>query len=105
MPNYLAARPFDSRSDTPVDLGLGGPSTEYLMTEMAPNGGFWNIPQIWYVGGKPVLVEPWQAQAFAREYETNTGKRFPRFDNAGVGAFSAMNRSALGGATNNALAR
>jgi hypothetical protein len=98
--------PFDPRRDTPRDVGFGGPSTEYLMTERAPDFGYWNIPQIWWTpSGQPVVVEPWQANALAIEYEAASGKHFPRYPTMGVSEERAMNRSALGGSTQNALAK
>lgn len=101
--NYLV-RPFDPAEDKPADMGLGGLSTEYLSTEDAPEGGFWNIPLIWWQSGKPMLVEPEQAQQFARDYERFSGRRFPRFASVSEGVNRAQNRSAMGGAEKNPLA-
>jgi len=100
----LYLRPFDPESDAPRDVGLGWPSTEYLMTEEAPDGGFWNIPSVWWRDGEAFRLSPEQAMEMALRYEQVTGKKFPRFDDSGAGSFSAMNRSAMGGAMNNPLA-
>lgn len=97
-------RPYDGAQDVPRDVGLGGLSTEYLATNDAPGGGFWNVPQVWWTSGGPVVVSPEQAQGFAQDYEAATLKRFPRFDTPGAGAFAAMNRSAMGGAQASPLA-
>lgn len=98
--------PFDPAKHKPTDVGLGGPSTEYLMTEESPDAQFWNIPGIWWdANGKPVMADPDQAWAFAEEYEKRTGRRFPRFNSPGAGSFSAMNRSAMGGAMNGKIAK
>lgn len=102
-PNFV--RPFDPAKDSPRDVGLGGPSTEYLITEQAPDGSFWNIPSIWWDrDGAPILLDADAAMQMAVDYEARTGHKFPRFSSPGAGAFSAMNRSAMGGATDNALA-
>lgn len=94
----LLLEPFDPKKHKPKDVGLGGPSTEYLATEEAPSGGFWNIPQIWYDrNGTPHLLDADAAWMMARDYEAATGKRFPRFETPGAGSFNAMNRSAQGG--------
>ncbi len=96
--------PFDKERHESKDVGLGGQSTEYLATERAPDGGFWNIPMIWYSpDGKPVKVGIDQAYQMAVEHEKRTGQRFPRYDSPGAGSFSAMNRSAMGGGQNGLL--
>lgn len=99
--------PFDPSKHTPKDVGLGGPSTEYLITENAPDGGFWNIPSIWWdkKGNPTHIKDREQALALARHYEETTGKRFPRYGTPGAGSFAAMNRSAMGGASQGGLAR
>ena len=97
--------PFDPSKHTEMDIGLGGPSTEYIATENAPDGGFWNIPTIWFdKGGKPLKLDNYNSAIMAREYEDKTGKMFPRFKTPGAGSFAAMNRSAMGGANQGSLA-
>lgn len=90
-------RPFDNRVDTPRDMGLGGLSTEYLATNDAPDGGYWNIPQIWWNGAGPVYLPHETAQSLAMDYEALTRRRFPRFVAPDAGAMAAANRSRQGG--------
>jgi len=91
-------RPFNPSKDVAQDLGLGGLSTEYTVTNPAPGGGYWNIPSIWWDDrGNPVVVNPDDAQLFAMEYERKTGTRFDRYEDSGPAEFRAMNRSAMGG--------
>ncbi len=98
--------PFDPTKHKEQDVGLGGMSTEYIATETSPDGDFWNIPTIWFdASGKAAKVDRYNAYALAQEYETRTGKRFPRFKTPGAGSFAAMNRSAQGGANLGALAQ
>lgn len=91
-------KPFNPQTDKPQDVGLGGKSTEYLAGAVDPYGNEFVYPQIWYVGGKAVLLDPETAYQKALEYEATTGKLFPRYRNAGAGTFAAENRSAMGGA-------
>ncbi len=93
--------PYDPKKNKARDIGLGGPSTEYLATEYAPDGSVWNYPTIWWgKDGNPVLLSAEDAYNMAIEYEAATGKRFPRYNALGPAVFSAQNRSALGGADN-----
>ena len=73
--------PFNPAKHQPADVGLGGMSTEYLVTQDAPDGSVWVIPSIWWdKNGNPMLVEDQeQIQRLAQEYETATGSLFPRF--------------------------
>jgi|GEM_PF-4843047 len=94
----IKLRPFDPRQDQPQDMGLGGLSTEYTVTNRAPDGGFWNIPSIWWdAEGRPSLVDADAAQQFALDYEARTGRRFERIPDEGAASFRAMNKSAMGG--------
>lgn len=98
--------PFDPQQHQPRDVGLGGPSTEYLATGDDGSGGVWNIPLIWWDDkGDPHLMEYDDAMMFAQQYEAQTGKRFPRYQSEGAASEMAMNRSAMGGASQNALAQ
>jgi hypothetical protein len=78
--------PFDSRIHKPQDVGFGGPSTEYLATENAPDGTVFNYPQVWWdETGNPVKIEGQAGMEQALRYEQETGQNFPRFtgvDNA-----------------------
>ncbi len=97
--------PFNPDIHTPKDVGLGGPSTEFLITEEAPDGGFWNIPSIWWdSSGDPQILPAEEAQARALAFEELTGKLFPRFDSPEAGSESAKQRSQSGGASKSMLA-
>jgi hypothetical protein len=98
-------KPFDPQRDTPKDVGLGGPSTEYLAGAQDPWGNEFNYPRIWWMNGKPTLLSPEAAYEQALKYEAATGKLFPRYRNSGAADFAAQNRSALGGAENKPLAQ
>lgn len=91
-------QPFNPRTDVPTDVGLGGPSTEYLMGTQDPMGNEVNYPQIWWQGGQPTLLNPDQAYDRSVQYEQATGLMAPRYRNDGAATFAAENRSALGGA-------
>lgn len=97
-------KPFDPATDVPQDVGLGGPSTEYLAGSQDPGGNEFNYPQIWWMGGQPVMLDPDAAYNQALQYEQATGQMFPRYTNAGAADFAAQNRSALGGAETSPLA-
>lgn len=98
-------KPFDIATDTPQDVGLGGPSTEYLAGAQDPWGNEFNYPTIWWINGKPTLLSPDAAYEQALRYEASTGKLFPRYRNAEASGFAAENRSALGGAETGPLAQ
>lgn len=97
-------KPFNPETDEPQDVGLGGPSTEYLAGGVDERGNQFNYPQIWFIGGKAVLLPPEEAYQKAIAYEAATGKYFPRYRNDEAASFAAQNRSALGGATMGPLA-
>lgn len=96
--NALGLAPYDPKVNKPQDIGLGGPSTEYLNT--GPMfGGVVNYPQIWWgKDGKPVLLDPKAAWMFSKDYQEATGERFPAYDNIRVAEWAAKSRSAQGGA-------
>lgn len=106
--------PFDPRIHTPKDVGFGGPSTEYLATDMHPQGGAFNYPSIWWdADGNPVLLEGDQAYEQALNYERTTGQRFPYYPHDTEGLLragksdavkSAVHRSKTGGASHGLLA-
>ncbi len=100
--------PFDNEKHTPQDVGLGGLSTEYLITVDSPDGGVMVIPSIWWdEEGKPQLIEDQdEAVSLALEYEKGNNKQFPRFAPKAykeADAF-AQERSKAGGASKKALA-
>jgi len=101
--------PFDYMKHKPQDVGLGGPSTEYLITVDSPEGGVMVIPSIWWdADGAPNLIKDQQAAiAMATQYEEESGLQFPRF---GAKAYQeadefAEGRSKAGGASTSFLAR
>lgn len=98
-------KPFDPATDKPQNVGLGGPSTEYLAGAQDPWGNEFNYPTIWWINGKPTLLSPEAAYEQALRYEAATGKLFPRYRNSGAATFAAENRSALGGAETGPLAQ
>lgn len=98
--------PFDPDIHKPVYLDDSGiPSTEYLASETSPEGGAWNIPQIWFDSetGKHQLLVGDAAWEAAFMYEIRTGKSFPRFDNIPTAVFEAEKRSRAGGASKESL--
>lgn len=100
--------PFDPSKHTPQDVGLGGVSTEYLITVDSPDGGVMVIPSIWWdEEGKPQLIEKVdEAVSLALEYEKGNNKQFPRFAPKAYKEADefARNRSKAGGASKKALA-
>jgi hypothetical protein len=99
--------PFNPKKHEPKDVGLGGPSTEYLITVDAPDGGVMVIPSIWWDSkGEPTLVDQKEAIKQASKYEESSGKQFPRFAPKAYEKADefARNRSASGGATQGELA-
>lgn len=97
-------KPFTPGKDVPQDVGLGGPSTEYLAGSTDERGNGFNYPTIWWIGGQPVLLSPDDAYQKAIAYEAATGQYFPRYRNDEAASFAAENRSALGGASMGPLA-
>jgi hypothetical protein len=95
--------PFNPNKHQPRDVGLGGLSTEYLVTQDAPDGSVWVIPSIWWdQNGEPMLIEDQeQIQRLAQEYEAATGGLFPRFGERDYETADswAQQRSSTGGAS------
>lgn len=88
----------------PVDVGYGGPSTEYLVTDELRSGNALNYPTIWWTAlGQPYRISPENALALTLQYEMQNDVISPRYDNVGQAVFAAMNRSAMGGASNSSL--
>lgn len=96
-------KPFNPAVDIPKDVGLGGPSTEYLAGSQDPWGNEFTYPQVWWMGGQPVLLGQEAAYDQTIKYEGATGQYAPRYRNDGAASFAAQNRSALGGAEHNPL--
>jgi hypothetical protein len=95
--------PFDPNKHQPRDVGLGGLSTEYTVTQDSPDGNVWVVPSIWWdQNGDPVVLkDEQQINQLAKQYEQSTGREFPRFP-AGQYELAdqwAQNRSAQGGAS------
>ena len=97
----LLLEPFDPAKHSPQDVGLGGLSTEYLATDLDPEGAAFNFPTIFFgEDGKAVYFEdPRAAMAQALAYEERIGQRFPRFSDIDSAVEAARNRSQMGGAT------
>lgn len=97
-------QPFNPKTDKPQDVGLGGPSTEYLVGGEDPYGTNLNYPSIWWMGGKPALLDQDAAYDQTNRWEAGTGQMFPRYRNEQAAEFAARNRSATGGAEHQPLA-
>ena len=101
--------PFNYKKHKPQDVGLGGLSTEYLVTLDSPDGGVWVVPSIWWdEEGNPTLVEN-QDKVFeiAKQYEKENNVMFPRFPQGEYkqADMFAQARSKAGGASKGLLAR
>jgi|TARA_R110000796_G_scaffold87035_1_gene188115 hypothetical protein len=97
--------PFDPKKHKPISTVGGRTATEYLISETAPDGGAWNIPQIWFDSktNKPKLLTGDKAWNEAADYEKKTGKKFPRFESIDKAVEVAKKRSKGGGATKKSL--
>ena len=106
--------PFDPEQHTPKDIGLGGPSTEYLVTIDSPEGEVMVVPSIWWnEEGEPTFLGNLETNEIdqnnilqlVQDYEKETKLSFPRFGKAGVednyklADQWAMKRSKEGGAS------
>ena len=85
--------PFDPSIHEPKDIGLGGPSTEYLVTIDSPDGQVMVVPSIWWdKEGNPTFLGNLETGdinqddilKFVDAYEKETKQSFPRFGQAGV---------------------
>lgn len=91
-------KPYDPNVNVAQDIGLGGPSTEYLATADDPYGAAFNYPTIWWdMMGNPQLLDGDQAYNQAIQYEVDSGVRFPRYESQGQAETFAQNRSLMGG--------
>lgn len=97
--------PFNPKKHKPIDTIGNMKSTEYLASEQSPEGGAWNIPNIWFDSktGKPRLLTGDKAWNEAFSYEKRTGKKFPRFKSIKEAVDSAKSRSKQGGASKKSL--
>jgi len=108
--------PFNPKTNTAQDVGFGGPSTEYLSTDMHPKGGAFNYPTIWWdEAGNPISYadDPKAAMARALAYEEMVGRRFPYYNDTladleagpsqSAAIKAAIDRSASGGASRSPL--
>ena len=110
--------PFNPEIHTPVDVGFGEPSTEYLITIEDDNGEVMVVPSIWWTAdnqarfmGDPETDTVFQesVKAMAQKYEEETGMMFPRFGKASEETYRAADewaalRSKEGGATQGFIA-
>jgi hypothetical protein len=94
----LPLAPFDPAMNIPRANADGSVSTEITMTSEAPDGGFWNVPSLWWKeDGTSVELPEQQALALAKRYEETTGQKFPRFGTLKDAEAAAQTRSAQGG--------
>ena len=96
--------PFDHLKYKPRPNADGSVSTEITATTEAPDGGYWNIPTLWWGKDGPVELPVQQAVGLAKRYEASTGRKFPRFANIPDAEASAVARSHGGGASETPLA-
>ena len=100
--------PFDYTKHKAQDVGLGGLSTEYLITVDSPEGGVMVIPSIWWdeEGNATLIEDEEEAVKVAIDYEKKTDKQFPRFAPKAYQEADkfARDRSKAGGATKSFLA-
>jgi len=97
--------PFNPKKHKPIQTVGSNYATEYLASEISPEGTAWNIPTIWFnkETGEPTYLKGDKAWNTALEYENETGKRFPRFNSIEKAVKSAESRSKRGGASKNKL--
>lgn len=99
MNDQFGLKPYQPGYNFPQDVGLGGVSTEYLATDVDPQGRVMNYPQVWYDRqGMANLLPPDQAMQQALAYEESSAQQFPRFNSVGSAETFAKNRSIMGGA-------
>ena len=111
MPNVV---PFDPSKHKPQDIGLGGPSTEYLITVEDENNQVIVVPSIWWdEKGTPQFIgnpetneiDYDRVMQLVQDYEQETQQMFPRFgdasntDNYNIADRFAQTRSEKGGAS------
>ncbi|QIG67748.1 hypothetical protein PP747_gp047 [Rhizobium phage RHph_Y38] len=102
--NSLKLAPYDPKINTPQDVGLGGPSTEYTATVDTPQGTYKNIPQLWWKkNGQPLLVPEDTARGLASLTERVTGRSFPEYQTPEEADLEASMRSKAGGAEKQSL--
>jgi hypothetical protein len=112
--------PFDPSMHAPQDIGLGGPSTEYLITIDGPDNQVLVVPSIWWDDkGNPIFIGNIETNKInedeiielVQKYESTTGEKFPRFgetnnpDNYTIADRFAQFRSKQGGASEVPLTR
>lgn len=103
--DQFGLRPYKPGYDFPQDVGMGGPSTEYVATDYDPQGQVMNYPQVWYdQQGMANLLPPDQAMSQALAYENGSAMTFPRFNSIANADTFAANRSMMGGAEKTPLA-
>lgn len=88
---------FDPARHKPKDIGLGGPSTEYLVTGQDDAGRWFNYPTIQWRGDEPVKMNDEAARALALHQEKTQGGLLPRYETMEEAVAAARQRSAGGG--------
>lgn len=94
----LGIAPYDPATDQPRDVGLGGPSTEYLANNSDQYGMEMLYPTIWWRDGNPLLLDSSDAQGIAEDYERAGLGLFPRYNTSAEAEQAASARSQAGGA-------
>lgn len=101
----LKFEPFNSSKHKPISTVGGSSATEYTATEQDPSGKFFNFPQIWFEVStkKARLFSGERGMEKALEYESLTGKKFPRYNTVEEAVAAAEKRSRQGGASKKTL--
>ena len=97
----MPLEPFDPKKHRAVDMGLGGKSTEYLITTKDQDGKWVNIPSIWWDDEMhPIrFTREDMARDEGLRYEAVSGKKFPRYGTLKKAERAAKRRSKRGGGT------
>lgn len=99
--------PFDASKDKPRNNVDGSYSTEITRT-VRIGDGWVNVPSLWWNDSGEILdlgaVNDDMLANIATQYESQSGKAFPRFEDLDNAVTVAKERSSGGGATHGALA-
>lgn len=97
---WMGAEPFDPQKDKPIQNADGSITTELTVTIQDQDGNWVNVPSVWWKDGKPVhLSEDFLYNGFMKNYETSTGRKFPRYKSLDEAEKAATERSKEGGGT------
>jgi hypothetical protein len=101
-------RPYDPAKDQPRINPDGSVSTEITRTVQTPDGGWTNVPSLWFGDTGPVDLTTQsddQLAQLAAQYEQGSGQVFPRYGSVEEAEKAAVARSAGGGAQFTGLAQ